>query len=87
MEQKRLSNIILENRKKISLSGIVDVLNFDDETIILSSDLGTLVIKGEKLHIVSFDSMGGDLIAQGEVAAVVYKDDSVKENFLKKVLK
>ena len=34
-----LQNIIVENRKKISITGVRDVLSFDDQIIILSTDL------------------------------------------------
>lgn len=87
MEQKRFNNIILENRNKLSLSGVIEVTNFDDETIMLNTDLGTLVIKGENLKISSFENATGDLSANGNIIAMVYKQDNSKENFIKKVFR
>ena len=59
MEQNRTvtnHDIILHNRKQISLSGIDDCLGFDEETIHLSTKLGKLVINGVGLHIINFDT-------------------------------
>lgn len=44
-------NIILENREKLNITGVLDVLSFDDEMIIIETELGLLTIKGEKLKI------------------------------------
>lgn len=87
MEQGRYSNLILENRNKLSLSAVSDVVNFDDETIILVTDLGNLTIKGNGLHIISFDTSTGELSAEGEFIALVYTNDGRKENFFKRVFK
>ena len=46
-----LQNIILENREKLSISGVLDVLSFDDQIVILETQLGLLTVKGENLRI------------------------------------
>ncbi|MEE1185275.1 MAG: sporulation protein YabP [Acutalibacteraceae bacterium] len=87
MEQVRFSNLILENRNKLSLSAVSDVINFDEETIILTTDLGNLTIKGSNLHITSFDTQSGELRAEGEFIALVYTNSGKKEAFFKRVFK
>lgn len=69
-------NIIIEGRKKLNISGIKDVISFDDETILLDTVQGRLTIKGEDLNIVSFNTESGDLSAGGKVYAVVYVSDT-----------
>lgn len=41
-----MQNIVLENREKLNVTGINDILSFDDQVVILSTDLGMLTIKG-----------------------------------------
>ncbi len=65
-------NIIIENRKKLTLTGVKDVLSFDEETVVLETVLGRLTVKGAGLHIVNFDVGNGELIADGKFYAVVY---------------
>ena len=47
-------NIIIEDRKKLTLSGVKDVISFDDETLLLETALGRLTVKGAGLHIVNY---------------------------------
>lgn len=68
-------NVIIEGRKKLSVSGVKDVSSFDDETILLDTLLGKMTIKGEGLKIESFNNETGDLTASGKVHAAVYMSD------------
>ena len=43
---EKIQNLILENRKKLSISGVSDVLSFDDQIVILDTNLGLLTVKG-----------------------------------------
>lgn len=70
-----VQNVIIENRKSLNISGVKDVSNFDDETILLETSLGKMTIKGEGLRIECFNSSNGDLTATGKVHAVVYMSD------------
>ena len=62
-ERKALSsnviqNIVLENREKLSISGVLDVLSFDDQIVIVETELGLLTIKGENLKINKLSNLG-----------------------------
>ena len=46
-----VQNLILENRNKLSVSGVKDVLSFDDQVVIMETELGLLTVKGENLII------------------------------------
>ena len=46
-----IQNLVLENRNKLSISGVKDVLSFDDQVVIMETELGLLTIKGENLKI------------------------------------
>ncbi len=69
-------NIIIEGRKGFNVSGIKEVVSFDDETILLDTVMGRLTVKGEGLSILSFNNETGDLSATGKIYAVVYISDT-----------
>ncbi len=69
-----LHNLILENRKKLTLSGIEDVDCFDEESITLFTDEGTLTIKGSELHINKLSVETGEVAIEGQVDSLVYSD-------------
>ena len=43
--------MIMTNRKNCSLTGITDVIAFDEKEVVLETQLGTLFIKGDNIHI------------------------------------
>lgn len=71
-----VQNVIIENRKRLNISGVKDVSSFDDETLLLDTALGKMTVKGEGLHIESFNTQTGDLLANGKIHAVVYMSDA-----------
>lgn len=70
-----VQNVIIENRKRLNISGVKEISSFDDETVLLDTELGKMTIKGETLHIESFNTNTGDLSATGKIYAVVYMSD------------
>ena len=46
-----IQNLILENREKLTITGVVDVLSFDDQIVIVETQLGLLTVKGEDLRV------------------------------------
>ena len=81
-------NVIIEGRKKLNISGVKNVTSFDDETVLLETYLGNMTVKGEGLHIESFNTETGDLSAVGKIHAVVYMSDAkVSGGFLSRIFR
>ncbi len=72
--KETLHNVILENRKKLTLSGIADVDSFDEDSITLFTDTGTLSVRGSSLHINKLSVETGEVMIEGEINALVYSD-------------
>lgn len=84
----RIHNVIIEQRRKLNLSGVTDVLGFEDETIVLNTVMGSLTVKGEQLHIGSFSTASGDIDIDGKIIALVYTDDDCgKGGFFRRLKK
>ncbi len=85
MEKKEIkyedkkSNLNLENRKKLVLSGVIEVMSFNEERITLNTSLGTLDIKGEDLKMNKLDVQNGDVIIVGTVNSCIYIGDTIKK--------
>lgn len=90
-EQTAIHNLILENKEKLSISGVSDVDTFNDEKIVMFTEDDTLIVEGEKLHIQKLDVANGELIIEGMVYAIQYTGGSnaagTSKGFLKKMLK
>ena len=75
-----VQNLILENRGKLSVSGVNDVLSFDDQIIIVETSLGLLTIKGEDLKINKLNIETSDLIIEGLINSLAYSGNSDSPN-------
>lgn len=73
------SNLILENRKKLVLSGVVEVISFDDKTIVLDTILGKLTIRGQDLKMNKLDVQNGDIVILGQVNSCIYTSSESKK--------
>ena len=67
-------NIIIENREKISVTGVIDIHSFDDELVIAQTDLGILTVKGDDLKMNKLNLENNELIIEGKIIAVAYSD-------------
>ena len=80
-EQQKRHSLSLENRERLTATGIRRVDFFSDELITAQTDLGQLNIKGEELHIESLNSDTGDMLVKGRVGAVSYTEASSALSF------
>lgn len=74
-----VQNLILENRNKLSISGVKDVLSFDDQVVIMETELGLLTVKGDNLKINKLSIDTSEVIIEGEINNLGYSDHSKKE--------
>lgn len=68
--------VIMEGRERLSVSGVEDVESFDEETIVLYTSKGMLIVKGQNLHIEKLSLDGGDLSVEGYVDSLRYEEES-----------
>lgn len=82
-------NIIMENREKISVTGVIDIHSFDDELVLAQTDLGILTIKGDDLKMNKLNLENNELIVEGQIIAVAYSDvnNAKKTGFMNKLFK
>lgn len=69
-------NVIMEDRKTVSITGVNDVDSFDENVIVAFTDLGELTVKGIGLHITKLTIETGELTLSGEIQSLVYTNDN-----------
>ena len=73
-----MQNVVLENREKLSISGVNDVLSFDDQIVILETQLGLLTIKGENLRINKLSIDSEEVVIEGEINNLAYSEKDIE---------
>lgn len=91
-DKKLLSNhrLTLENRRGGTVTGVSDVNSFDEKEILLFTEAGKLVIKGEQLHVKRLDLEKGEVDLEGKVDSMTYLSktkDRKDESLLKRMFR
>lgn len=85
---KQPHQLILEERGRLSVTGVQDVDCFDESMVILFTSLGRLVIRGRSLRVNGFSVETGDFSLEGEVESLVYSENQKsKGGFLSGLLR
>ena len=90
MNTNIVQNLILENRNRLNITGVLDVLSFDDQIIILETELGMLTVKGDNLRINKLSIDTSEVIVEGEIISLTYSTKNLEkkgESFLGKIFK
>ena len=72
-------DIRLSMREKLDVSGVIDVIRFDDICVVLQTRCGELTIDGRNIKISVLDTDKGIVSLEGVIDAMYYSDDSKKE--------
>ena len=85
-----IQNLILENRQKLSISGVIDVLSFDDQVVMVETELGLLTVKGENIKINKLSLDTSEVIVEGEISYLAYSENThekSKQSLISKIFK
>lgn len=65
----------LENRSAASLTGVREVVSFDENQVVVDTDMGLLTIKGKELHVSRLTVEKGELEVDGQVDSLIYSSN------------
>ena len=71
-------NIILEDRRLLTVSGVADVDSFDERMVTVFTDMGELIVRGSDLHINRLSVEVGELLLEGRIVSLTYQDEAPK---------
>lgn len=72
-----IQNLVLENREKLSISGVLDVFSFDDQVVIVETELGLLTVKGDNLRINKLSIDTSEVVVEGEIYNLAYSENDL----------
>ncbi len=85
--------LTLTNRERLEATGVHQVVSFDAGEIILETQIGLLILRGEGMHITHLDLGAGELVVQGLITSLEYSEERGKKlkakgkNILERLLK
>lgn len=89
VSSKAEHNVVLNFREKLSISGVKEIINFDDKSVNMKTVCGELSIDGENIHINVLNVEKGELEISGKVNGINYFDsyDGDRKNLLARIFK
>lgn len=73
-EQKLPHTLALSERKKLTMTGALEVISFDETYVVLKTSLGTLTVQGTGLQLKQLTPEGGNVAVEGEISAMSYEN-------------
>ena len=89
MQENTIHNVIMESRKKISVSGVEDMECFDDGKVVVYTSMGIMLISGKNFHMNKLSLDTGEIVVEGDIDSVVYENagnEQKKKSFWTKLL-
>lgn len=71
----RTHKVILENRSMGTITGIQEVVSFDENQIVLDTDMGLLTVKGKNLHVSRLTLEKGETDIDGSIDSLAYSSN------------
>lgn len=75
MEEAHLPHKLqLNERESLTMTGVTEVVSFDENTVVLQTSLGLLVIQGQQLQLKNLTLEGGQVAVEGSIRALSYEE-------------
>ena len=77
----------LDSRSRLHMTGVIEVESFDEESVVLHTTKGVLVIRGQQLHLQTLSIDGGQVAVDGTVDAMSYEEAQRKGGLFSRLLR
>lgn len=66
--------LCLNERRELTMTGVTEVVSFEENAVVLRTSLGTLIVQGNGLQLKTLSLDGGQVAVEGSVSALVYEE-------------
>lgn len=71
----------LNERKQLTMTGVTEVVSFDETAVVLRTALGTLEVQGQNLQLKTLSIDGGQVAVDGSISALIYEEPRAQQGF------
>lgn len=86
-ENNKQHSIILDNRKKLCITGADDVLGFNEEVVNVNTTMGNLIVRGSSLHINKLSLETGEVEIEGAINSLQYTESKSSKSLMQRLFK
>ena len=81
-EEQLPHKLTLNERKSLTMTGVTEVVSFEENGVVLSTTLGTLTVHGRELQLKTLSLDGGQVAVEGSITALVYAEPKASGGWL-----
>ena len=78
--------LTLNERRQLSMTGVTEVVSFDEHAVVLRTELGQLTIHGKDLQLKTLSLDGGQVAVDGTVSALIYEEPKISGGFFRRLM-
>lgn len=78
--------LTLNARQQLALTGVSEVVSFDEDAVALQTSEGLLLIHGNELQLKNLSLEGGQVAVEGRISALIYQEQRQSGSWLKRLL-
>lgn len=79
-------SLTLHSRSRLTMTGVAEVVGFDENTVVLRTAMGTLMVQGRDLQLKALSPEGGNVVIEGTVSALHYEEPRSSAGWLRRLL-
>lgn len=64
----------LNERRELTMTGVTEVVSFEESAVVLRTALGTLIVQGKDLQLKTLSLEGGQVAVDGDISALIYEE-------------
>ena len=88
MGEEQLSHrLTLNERKCLTMTGVTEVVSFEDTAVVLRTSLGELTVQGHGLQLKTLSTEGGQVAVEGTVTALMYAEQGPSGGWLSRLFR
>ena len=72
-EEQFPHKLTLQERKSLTMTGVAEVISFDESLVVLNTSLGVLTVQGQELKLKTLSLEGGQVAVDGQISALIYE--------------
>ena len=84
-EERTGHRLTLEERSRLTMTGVTEVVSFEDTYVVMRTTLGTLTVQGQDLQLKNLSAEGGQVAVEGKVSALVYEEPRISGGWFRRL--
>ena len=79
--------LTMQSRRQLTMTGVSEVVSFDETAVVLRTELGVLTVHGKELQLKNLSLDGGQVAVDGNVSALIYEENRPAGSWLQRLLR